>query len=148
MASIGSSKTAGSSSPLTTAPQESRRQYINKSPQGANSKRESTLIRIIRLESLEWGSDIEIHIKHYVFLTLYNWTKAKDPTVLSLVNSSSYLLTYKVDTYKYSGTPALWIAPTLPVTIPKDNGRTLINQNSNRVIALSFAPFFVALRII
>jgi hypothetical protein len=64
---------------------------------------------------------------------------------LSLVNSSSYLLTYKVDTYKYSGAPALWTAPTLPVTIPKDDGKALINQNFDRVMAPSFAPFFAAL---
>jgi hypothetical protein len=44
-----------------------------------------------------------------------------------------------------SGAPALWTAPNLPSIIPKDDSIAFQDQNSNRVITPSFAPFFAAL---
>ncbi|KAF8855691.1 hypothetical protein BDZ45DRAFT_654934, partial [Acephala macrosclerotiorum] len=118
---------AGSSTTSNSSPQTSRKRHIKKDLQRADVKPEKTLTKIVTIDNLESGPDFQIQIERCKFLASYNWTKAMEPTIF------------------IPGAPALWIAPTLPIAISKDDGKAGVDQNFDRVPAPSFAPFFAAI---
>ncbi|KAF4611335.1 hypothetical protein G7Y89_g15678 [Cudoniella acicularis] len=90
---------------------------------------QETPIAILNFDNLDSSSGGHIQTENCKFLASYNWTKAKDPTIF------------------VPGAPALWIAPQLPITVPKDDAEARIAEHANRIIPPAFSPLFSALQI-
>ena len=78
-------------------------------------------------DALDDSYGIPIGIVNYKFLASYNWFDAVKATIL------------------VPGCPPRWNSPTLPVQVPKDSGRSFIDQNSYRCPQSPYAPFFECL---
>lgn len=78
-------------------------------------------------DALDDSYGIPIGIVNYKFLASYNWLDAVKATIL------------------IPGCPPRWNPPTLPVQVPKDSGRSFIDQNSYRRPRSPYAPFFQCL---